>query len=151
MNILFKEVEIWKKEQNLQTTVEPNNSISNISAVSKRSTSSKASSAAKLAAAEKAALEASAKILSDIQGLQMKEVIIKSKIKMTELQTQIAAADAKIRVLKTDAESQCDVTIYSFEANKEKYIEPTLTDTSALEFAPVTTVPKISTYTSKGS
>ncbi|KAL0151450.1 hypothetical protein M9458_053236 [Cirrhinus mrigala] len=130
----IKEVEIWKKEQSLQITVEPKDSVSNISAVSKRSGSSKASSAAKLAAAEKAALEARAKTLSDIQALQMEEVIIKSKIQMAELQTQIAAADAKIKVLKTDAESQSDVMIDSLEANKEEHV--------ALEFAPVTTVPK---------
>lgn len=106
----IKEVEMWKKEQQrLQTIVKPIDSISNISSLSKRLASSKASSAAKIAAAEKAALEARAKILPDIQALQMEEAIIKSKIERAELQTQIAAADAKIKVLKTDTESQGDV------------------------------------------
>lgn len=138
----IKEVEMWKKEQqSLQTIVKPKDSISNISSESKRSTSSKASSAAKIAAAEKAALEASAKILPDKQALQMEEAIIKSKIERAEL--QIAAADAKIKVLKTDTESQGDVmNDYYDEAEKEGNVEPTFTDTLALEFAPVTTVPK---------
>lgn len=42
----MEEVAIWKKEQSIQTTVEPKDSISNMSSVSKNSTSSKASSAA---------------------------------------------------------------------------------------------------------
>lgn len=139
----IKEVEIWKKEQQSQlTAVEPKDSISNISSVSVKSKSSKASSAAKIAAAEKAALEARAKTLPDIQALQMEEAIIKSKIERAELRTQMAEADAKIKVLTNNAESQGDVMNDYYDANMEDNVEPTFVDASAIEFAPVTAVPK---------
>ncbi len=59
---------------------------------------------------------------------------------MAELQTKIAAADAKIKVLKSDAGPQGDGMSEYYEANMEDNVE--LIDTSALEFAPVTTLPK---------
>ncbi len=87
-------------------------------------------------------MEARAKTLPDIQALQVEEAIIKSKIEMAELQTKIAAADAKIKVLKSDAGPEGDGMSEYYEANKEDNDKPTLIDTSALEFAPVTTLPK---------
>lgn len=68
----------------------------------------------------------------------MEEAIIKSKIEMAELQTQMAAADAKIKVLTNNSESQGDVMNDYYDANMEDNVEPTF----AIEFAPVTAIPK---------
>lgn len=140
----LKEVESWKKEQCMQLRVEPLDSISNVSKGSKSSSiSSKASSAAKLASAEKAALEARSAALKDKHALQLEETIIKSKMEKVELDAEIAAADAKIKVLLSheEAEPQVDaMNEYYEEASKP--VEPTFTETTALEFIQVAAVPK---------
>lgn len=143
-NYFLKEVETWKKEQCIQLRVEPLDSISNVSKGSKSSsTSSKASSAAKIVSAEKAALEARSAALKDKHALQLEETIIKSKMEKVELDAQIAAADAKIKVLLSheEAEPYTDaMNEYYEEASKP--VEPTFTETTALEFIQVAAVPK---------
>ncbi|KAK0143396.1 hypothetical protein N1851_018466 [Merluccius polli] len=113
----FNEVKTWKKKQlELQLTVDAKDSISNVSKISRTS------SAARVAAAEKAALQA-----------RKKECL--------ELQAQFAEADARLKALSEDGE-QGDAMNEYLEASKQQPAEPTLTEASALEFAPVATVPK---------
>ena len=95
-NYFSKEVKTWKRQQSAQFTVDPLDSISN---VSRRTAASSTSSAALLASAEKAALEAKAAALKEMHSLQLQETIIKSKMEKVELEAQIGAAEAKIKVL----------------------------------------------------
>jgi len=46
-------------------------------------------------------------------------------------------------VLTIDVESRSDVMNDYYDANKESKVEPTFTDTSALEFVPMTTIPRL--------
>lgn len=131
-----KEVETWKKEQQrLQLTVEPKDSISNVSKTSK------ISSAAKIVAAERAALHARSKALPALHALQMEEAALKSRRESMELQAQLAEVDAKLKALSDSGEQEDAMNEY-LEASKQQPVEPTLTEASAIEFAPVATVPK---------
>lgn len=131
-NYFIKEVEMWKKrQQKLQCTVEPEDSVSNVSKASKTS------SAARIAAAERAALETRVKALPALQALQMEEAALKSRRQQMELETQLAESDAKLKALRENGE-QGDAMNEYLEASKQKpAAESALSDASAIEFAPL--------------
>ena len=137
-NNFFDEVEAWKIQQyNLETIVDPMDSVSNVTgATSRRSRTS--TSSAKIAAAEKAALEARANALPALHALMLEETVLKSKKEQMEVQVMIAAADARIKVLSDSGDAMNEY----LEATRHDFTEPTLPDASAIEFAPLAAVPK---------
>ena len=72
----------------------------------------------------------------------MEEAVIRSKIEIVELPTQISAKTAKINMLTMVTEPQGEAVHDYYDANMEDNVDPTFTDTSTAEFAPVVTAPK---------
>lgn len=94
----MREVETWKKQQhNLQAIVDPKDNISNASKSSSKASSK--SSSARIAATEKATMEALSKALPAMHTLQFEEGVLKSKREQMEIQVQLAAAAAGLKVL----------------------------------------------------
>ncbi|CAL8238180.1 unnamed protein product [Merluccius merluccius] len=111
-----KEVETWKQDK-VQDQVTHQDSVSNTSEGSKESKGSKASSACRRAAAEKAALQARAAALESRHALKLRELQLRIEMEKMDLETDMAAADAKIR------------TLQSFDMDEEELEEPRDADT----------------------
>ena len=140
-----KEVKVWKGEQMAQSRINPLDSISNVSRQSKGSRAqSSVSSACKKAAAENAALLTRAAALKEKQALQLQEAELKARLERMELDTEIAASAAKIKVLQMDMdeETQQDAMNDYFEASKLKTIDFMDPEVSPVEFMRMGALPK---------
>ena len=98
LDYFAREVDIWKREI-AQSKVGPLDSVSNVSRKSKSSISS-VSSELKKAKADQAAAMARAAALKEKHTLQLEETKLKSKMEQMELDADLAASAAKIRILK---------------------------------------------------
>lgn len=121
-NDFLHEVDVWANAHyDPQTSVQPNDSISNVSrsSVSSRaskgdrgsrvsSNTSKISSTRVKVAAEKAALLAKAEALKRKHILEREKTELQTKMEALELEADIAATDAKLKVLELH-ETQSDV------------------------------------------
>lgn len=96
---MIKDIEDWI-DSHKETHIAPNDSASHISSRSGRSKSyvSSTSSARVKASAKKAALAAKAKILAQVQCLEIEELKLKQKRDELTLQTELAMATAEERV-----------------------------------------------------
>jgi len=115
----LNEVEMWKSAQSHepQTVVSPLDSISIVAARASKvkspcssdgvsSKSSSVSSARLIAEAEKAALLQRAEGMKKKQALEMERIKVQNAMERVELETELAAANAKVQVLQSiDAES----------------------------------------------
>ena len=138
---------MWKGKQMAQSRINPLDSISNVSRQSKGSRAqSSVSSACKKAAAEKVALLTRAAALKEKQALQLQEAELKARLERMELDTEIAASAAKIKVLQMDMdeETQQDAMNDYFEASKLKTIDFMDPEVSPVEFMRMGAVPKTS-------
>ena len=140
---LLKEVDVWKskerEQERLQSAIGPKDSVSHVS--SKMSRASSIASATKIAAAEKASLEARSRALSIIHAIEMEEATLKSKKERIQLQSQIEAVDAKLKVLSVN-EDQGDAMNEYYDAGQDDNPDPTFADASSINFVPLETVPK---------
>lgn len=101
----LKDVEKWKLSQNdPQTLVEPQDSISNVSRKSKRSAGSSAVSSTASArlkvATERAVLLAREKTLEKKHALDMESAQLKIKMEQMELEMKLAESEAKLKALE---------------------------------------------------
>lgn len=96
-----------------------------------------------MAAPEGAALQVHSAVLPALHTIQMEKAALKSKQESMELQALLAKADAKQKALSDSGEQEDPMNEY-LEENKQQPAEPSLTETSAIEFAPLATVPKTS-------
>ncbi len=133
VNEFIDEVNAWTKsadvsnpvenvnEENVESEINPNDSISNVESKkstqrshtrsgTSRSSGSSTSSARKQAEAERAALVIQAAALKEKHALEEQEQLLKKKREMLELDTQLAAADAKIAVLKSPSHQALSLT-----------------------------------------
>ena len=126
--------------------METHDSISNVSKRTKGSkTSSSASSAARKAVAENAALLAKAAALKDKQPLILQEAKLKTEIETLELNAEIAASAAKVKVLQTlelYSVTQEDGMNAYLEESKQRNIDFMDPEVSPIEFMNMGAVPK---------
>ncbi|KAK0150310.1 hypothetical protein N1851_008772 [Merluccius polli] len=142
-----KEVKTWKQDK-VQDQVTHQDSVSNTSEGSKESKGSKASSACRRAAAEKAALQARAAALESRHALKLRELQLRIEMEKMDLETDMAAADAKLRTLQSfdmdeeELEEPRDgMNAYLHDQNS-KAIRIVKQDISEREFVEIATVPK---------
>ncbi|XP_034086675.1 uncharacterized protein LOC117555808 [Gymnodraco acuticeps] len=137
----MKDVDVWKREKIAQSKIHPHDSISNVSHKSRSSKTSSVSSACRRASAEKAAL------LARAAGLKGKHALL-LQLEQMELDTEIAASAAKIKVLQSiDVEEKMEDQIQDgmnayLEESKEKSTDTLDPEISAMEFMPLGAVPK---------
>ncbi|RXN09552.1 hypothetical protein ROHU_010970 [Labeo rohita] len=100
----LNELELWKKKRSdPQTLVDPSDSVSNVSRSSKGSSKSRTSSimsARVKLAADKAALLARAEALKKKHAFELEKAQLESKMEALALQSEIDAANAKLKVLE---------------------------------------------------
>ena len=98
----LKDVEKWKNEQQAQLTVNPEDSVSNVTKHSKAKSSKSAASsvtAARLRAeAEKAALLVRASTLKAKQALELEQAKMQARLEQMELDISLAESDARIKI-----------------------------------------------------
>ncbi len=104
----LKEVATWKVVQkDLQSVISPSDSISNVSGSKRKSSCSIASSSSKTtsarlrAEAEKAALLQTTEGLKKKHALELERIEVQNAMERVELETELAAVDAKVRVLQS--------------------------------------------------
>lgn len=97
----LKEVATWKVVQkDLQSVISPSDSISNVSGSKRKSSCSIASSSSR-AEAENAALLQSTEGLKKKHALELERIEVQNAMERVELETELAAVDAKVRVLQS--------------------------------------------------
>ena len=130
-----KEDALELPESNIQDSIHPHDSISNVS----KSKSSSVTSAHRKALAEQAALLSRREALNAKHALEQQRLILESKIEQTELEADIAASDARIKVLESfDTQSEDGMNSY-LESHRPCFPQQRQ---SPVEFAKITTVPK---------
>ncbi|XP_013856443.1 uncharacterized protein LOC106512353 [Austrofundulus limnaeus] len=141
LSYFIKDVEAWKREI-AQSKIGPLDSISNVSRKSKSCTSTRSSTSVyselKKAKAEQAAAMARAAALKQKHTLQMEETKLKSKMEQMELEADLAATTAKIKVIQgEDQKALGDGMNEYYDSHYE-----TETVESNMEFVQLGAVPK---------
>ena len=145
MNYFMEIVETWKRDI-AQSKVEPMDSISNVSRKAKSSTStgssnsktSSVSSELKKAKAEQAAVMARAAALKEKHSLQLEEIKLKSKMEQKDLEADLAASAAKIKILEMDEQ---EVTADGMNAYYDSHQEPETME-SNVDYVQLGAIPK---------
>ncbi|XP_073726148.1 scavenger receptor cysteine-rich type 1 protein M130-like [Misgurnus anguillicaudatus] len=136
-----EEVILYPPEsRDLQDSVGPNDSISNVS----KSKSSSVTSEHRKALAEKAALLSRREALNAKHELEQQRMILDSKIENAELEAEIAASDAKIKVLESfELQSgKSEDGMNSYLESQRPFLHASSQKQSPVEFARIFTVPK---------
>ena len=141
-----QEDELEPPELDLQNLINPNDSISNVGKSKSSSKSSSVTSAHRKALADQAALLARREALHAKHALEQQRLILNSKIEDAELEADIAASDAKIKVLESfDMQSGLSASedgMNSYLESHRSYLPPSKQRQSPVEFARIATLPK---------
>lgn len=161
----LKEVATWKVVQkDLQSVISPSDSISNVSGSKRKSSCSIASSSSKTtsarlrAEAEKAALLQSTEGLKKKHALELERIEVQNAMERVELETELAAVDAKVRVLQSFDTECMESKLISSEGSESpgdgmnKYLkshqgtngikETLQPEPSPVEYAKISVIPK---------
>ncbi len=161
----LKEVATWKVvKKDLQSVMPPSDSISNVSGSKRKSSCSIASSSSKTtsarlrAEAEKAALLQSTEGLKKKHALELERIEVQNAMERVELETELAAVDAKVRVLQTFDTECMESKLISSEGSESpgdgmnKYLkshqgtngikETLQLEPSPVEYAKISVIPK---------
>lgn len=148
------EVDLWKKSKSdPQSEINPEDSVSKTGSKSSGSKVSSVSSLRAQAAAEKAALAAKAHGLKQKHALELEKVQLQRKMDIIELETNIAAADAKLKVLESyessdQLQSTSDFVSQMQNNGMNEYLDSypdksvVMSEPSPVEFAKIGAIPK---------
>ena len=140
----LQEDELEPPELDLQNLINPNDNISTVS----KSKSSSVTSAHSKALAEQTALLTRREELHAKHALEQQRMILDSKIEDAELEADIAASDAKIKVLENFdmqsrlSASQSEDGMKSYLVSHRPKFPPSRQRQSPVDFAQIATLPK---------
>lgn len=149
-NGFMEEVELWIMNPNTDDLVEPHDSASNLSFKSKgssksgRSKSSSASRERLRIATEKAATEARMAVLTQKHAMELEKAKLNAKLEKMELEADMAASDAKLRVLDSleNVISLTESKHVSSPKNSQYNASLGISESSPAEYAPIGAIPK---------